>query len=75
MMHDDIMIHILRFAKEHGGVFKNSSFAYIADPPRSWPEKKALLDFMAEAGYFEKYKSGRIYLYRLTEKGRNYLEG
>lgn len=72
-MHDDIMYYILSFARENGGVFKNSSFNYIADPPKGWIARRDLLEYMTSLGYFEKFKVNRIYMYRLTEKGRHYL--
>ena len=73
MVQDDIMYHVLVFARDNGGVFKNSSFHFIADPPRTWPEKRDLLEHMVGLGFFEKYKNNRIYLYRITEKGRDYI--
>jgi len=75
-MQDDIVYHILRFAKENKGVFKTSSFHYIADPPRTWYEKNKLLELLVARGYFDKYKGdgSRVYLYRLTLKGREVLD-
>lgn len=76
MVHDDIMFHMLKFAKENHGIFKKSSFKYIADPPRTWRQCHHYLDLAVERGYFEKTRpeGKRAYIYYLTEKGYNLLE-
>ena len=76
MVQDDIVYHILKFARDNHGVFKASSFYFIADPPRTWYEKDKLLKNLVERGYFERYKGEgcRVYTYRLTLKGRSVLE-
>ena len=75
-MHDDIVYHILKFAKENHGIFKASSFYFIADPPKTWYEKDKLLKSLVERGYFDRYRGegSRVYIYRLTARGRSVLE-
>jgi len=75
-MQDDIVYHILKFAKENNGIFKVSSFKYIADPPKTWYEKQLLMESLVSRGYFDKYRGdgSHIFLYRLTLLGREVLE-
>lgn len=75
-MHDDIVYHVLKFARNNGGMFKKSSFKYIADPPRTWWEAHKVLDQCVARGYFEKTRSEgkRVYVYYLTQKGYEILE-
>ena len=75
-MQDDIIFHMLKFARSNNGVFKKSSFKYIADPPRTWWEAHKVLDQCVMRGYFEKTRpdGARAYIYYLTPKGYDVLE-
>lgn len=76
MVQDDIIFHMLMYAKMNRGIFKKSSFKYIADPPRTWRECHKLLDKCVDRGYFQKTRpeGRRAYIYLLTLRGYAVLE-
>lgn len=76
MVQPDIVFHMLKFAKYNRGIFKTSSFKYIADPPKTWRQCQYLLAQCVERGYFERTRpeGKRAYIYHLTPKGYAVLE-
>jgi hypothetical protein len=74
-MREDIIYQMLRFAEMNHGVFKTSSFKYIADPPVTWRQRQAVLQRCVDLDYFDRYRADgkRAYVYTLTPHGRDVL--
>lgn len=77
MVADDIEYRMMQFASENHGLFKNSSFNYLADAPRTWRERDLILQRMVDMGFFDKRREEghKVYYYYLTMKGYNALDG
>lgn len=77
MVAKDIEYRMMRFAFDNHGLFKNSSFNYLADAPRTWRERDRLLQTMVDRGFFEKRREEghKVFYYYLTTKGYNALDG
>lgn len=66
-----IWTDILRFALKNKGKVKTSSIRNKIAPNRySAEEARAVLDRMASSGYLEREKVGQVFVYTITNRGR-----